>query len=64
MTHWAETGCRESIERAVDNLRQLSVAREVPPEFQAVVSRMSERWVRLRLALDPCSGGRVSASLH
>jgi len=64
MTHWAETGCRESVERVVANLRQLSLTTGASPEFQTVVSRMSERWVRLRLALDPQAAAGWPAALH
>lgn len=64
MTHWAETGCRQSVDRVVKNLRQLAIASGASPEFQTVASRMSERWTRLQRALDPRSSEDVPRSLH
>jgi hypothetical protein len=64
MTHWAETGCSESVERVVTNLRQLSLLGSASPEFQTVAARLSERWVRLRRVLDPGASGIGSRSLH
>jgi hypothetical protein len=64
MTHWAETGCCESVERVVTNLRQLSLLGSASPEFQTVAVRLSERWVRLRRVLDPGASGIGSRSLH
>ena len=64
MTHWAETGCRHSVQRVVANLRQLAVAGGTSPEFQTVVSRICERWARLQPALDPRASADLPRSLH